>query len=168
MTSRPARRPIRRSCSAAASGATSGAWWASTPTTASSTWTATRSCTSCSPGCRCFPTCTSRSSRCAGIPRRSARTTADRSPPWNTAGGTTQQERSGTMTVKIFDTPEVQDFLKTVAGLDQDGGDPRTKQIIHRLMSDLFKAVDDLDITPDEYWTGIAWLNALGTAGQAG
>ena len=72
------------------------------------------------------------------------------------------------MTVKIFDTPEVQDFLKTVAGLDQDGGDPRTKQIIHRLMSDLFKAVDDLDITPDEYWTGIAWLNALGTAGQAG
>lgn len=72
------------------------------------------------------------------------------------------------MTVKIFDTPEVQDFLKTVAGLDQDGGDPRTKQIIHRLMSDLFKAVDDLDITPDEYWTGIAWLNDLGTAGQAG
>lgn len=72
------------------------------------------------------------------------------------------------MTVKIFDTPEVQDFLKTVAGLDQDGGDPRTKQIIHRLMSDLFKAIDDLDITPDEYWTGIAWLNDLGTAGQAG
>ena len=72
------------------------------------------------------------------------------------------------MTVKIFDTPEVQDFLKTVAGLDQDGGDPRTKQIIHRLMSDLFKAVDDLDITPDEYWTGVAWLNDLGTAGQAG
>lgn len=72
------------------------------------------------------------------------------------------------MSVKIFDRPEVQDFLKTVAGLDQKDGDPRTKQIVHRLMSDLFKAIDDLDITPDEYWTGIAWLNELGTAGQAG
>ena len=72
------------------------------------------------------------------------------------------------MSVKIFDTPEVQDFLNIVSGLDKAGGDPRTKQIIHRLMSDLFKAIDDLDITPDEYWTGIAWLNALGTAGQAG
>ncbi|MGY1519439.1 catechol 1,2-dioxygenase [Luteimonas sp. A482] len=72
------------------------------------------------------------------------------------------------MSVKIFDTPEVQDFLKTVSGLDTDGGDPRSKQIIHRLMSDLFRAIDDLDITPDEYWTGIAWLNALGAAGQAG
>lgn len=72
------------------------------------------------------------------------------------------------MSVKIFDTAEVQDFLKIVAGLDKQEGDPRTKQIIHRLMSDLFRAIDDLNITPDEYWTGIAWLNTLGAAGQAG
>ena len=72
------------------------------------------------------------------------------------------------MSVKIFDTPQVQDFLRIVSGLDKPGGDPRTKQIVHRLMSDLFKAIDELDITPDEYWTGIAWLNALGAAGQAG
>lgn len=72
------------------------------------------------------------------------------------------------MSVKIFDTPEVQEFLKTVSGLDKDGGDPRIKQITHRLLSDLFKAVDDLDITPDEYWAGIAWLNDLGAATQAG
>ncbi|MBB3192317.1 hypothetical protein FHR94_003893, partial [Halomonas cerina] len=30
-----------------------------------------------------------------------------------------------TMTVKIFDTPEVQDFLNTVAGFDQAGGNER-------------------------------------------
>lgn len=72
------------------------------------------------------------------------------------------------MSVKIFDTPEVQDFLKTVSGLDKAGGDPRVKQITHRLLSDLFKAIDDLDITPDEYWAGIAWLNDLGAATQAG
>ncbi|SEM61010.1 catechol 1,2-dioxygenase [Pseudoxanthomonas sp. GM95] len=72
------------------------------------------------------------------------------------------------MSVTIFAKPEVQAFLQTLSGLDKPEGNPRVKQIIHRLMSDLFKAIDDLDITPDEYWTGIAWLNALGAAGQAG
>ncbi|SOC48393.1 catechol 1,2-dioxygenase [Rhizobium subbaraonis] len=72
------------------------------------------------------------------------------------------------MTVKIFDRPDVQEFLKVVSGLDKADGNPRMKEIIHRLMSDLFKAIDDLNITPDEYWTGVAWLNDLGAAGQAG
>jgi catechol 1,2-dioxygenase len=72
------------------------------------------------------------------------------------------------MDVKIFDRPDIQEFLKTLSGLDKDGGNPRVKQIVHRIMSDLFKAIDDLDITPDEYWTGIAWLNEIGAAGQAG
>lgn len=72
------------------------------------------------------------------------------------------------MSIKIFDTPNVQAFLKTVSGLDNDKGDPRAKQIIHRIASDLFKAIDDLDITPDEYWTAVGWLNELGSAGQAG
>src|SRR3546814_4320950 len=72
------------------------------------------------------------------------------------------------MSIKIFDTPEVQGFLKTVSGLDGNEGDPRAKQIIHRIVSDLFKAIDDLDITPDAYWTAVGWLNELGMAGQAG
>ncbi|WP_180900340.1 catechol 1,2-dioxygenase [Martelella soudanensis] len=72
------------------------------------------------------------------------------------------------MTVKIFDRPDVQEFLNVLSGLDKADGNPRMKEIIHRLVSDLFKAIDDLNITPDEYWTGIAWLNDLGAAGQAG
>src|SRR3546814_19772965 len=76
--------------------------------------------------------------------------------------------RSEPMSGRIFDTQEVQDFLRNVAGLDQAGGDPRTKQIMHRVLSDLFRAIDDLDITPDEYWTAVGWFNELGTAGQAG
>jgi catechol 1,2-dioxygenase len=72
------------------------------------------------------------------------------------------------MSVKIFGRPDIQDFLSVLSGLDKDGGNPRVKLIVHRIMSDLFKAIDDLDITPDEYWTGIAWLNEIGAAGQAG
>lgn len=72
------------------------------------------------------------------------------------------------MSVSIFDQPEVQNFLRDISGLDKPDGSPRAKQIIHRLMSDLYKAIDDLNITPDEYWAGIAWVNNLGAAGQAG
>src|SRR3546814_6436591 len=71
-------------------------------------------------------------------------------------------------TVNIVDTQEVQGVLRYGSGLEQGGGDPRTKQIMHRVLSDLFRAIDDLDITPDEYWTAVGWFNELGTAGQAG
>ncbi|MGM0784427.1 MAG: catechol 1,2-dioxygenase [Pseudomonadota bacterium] len=66
------------------------------------------------------------------------------------------------MTVKIFDTPEVQDFLNSVAGFDQAGGDERAKQIMHRLLSDLYKLIDDFDVTQEEYWSAVNLLNALG------
>ena len=72
------------------------------------------------------------------------------------------------MTVKIFDTQEVQDFLKLAAGLTNDGGNARIKQIVHRIISDLYKSIDDLNITSDEFWAGIAYLNTLGTRSEAG
>ena len=72
------------------------------------------------------------------------------------------------MAAKIFSTPEVQDFLRLASGLDTDGGSPRTKQIVHRILSDLFKTIEDLEITSDEYWAGIAYLNRLGASSEAG
>ncbi|WP_321909598.1 catechol 1,2-dioxygenase [Paraburkholderia sp. J11-2] len=71
------------------------------------------------------------------------------------------------MSVKVFETSEVQDLLKAAANVDGNGGSTRFKQIAHRLLSDLFKAIDDLDITPDEVWTGINYLNKLGQDGEA-
>lgn len=72
------------------------------------------------------------------------------------------------MSVKIFETPEVQDFLRLVSGEGMPGGSPRAKQILHRIVSDLYKAIEDLEITPDEYWAGVAYLNSLGARGEAG
>ncbi|MBF8222974.1 catechol 1,2-dioxygenase [Halomonas sp. 328] len=72
------------------------------------------------------------------------------------------------MTVKIFDTPDVQDFLKAVAGLDQAGGNERTKRIMHRLLSDLYRLIDDFDVTPEEFWSSVSLLNALGGQTQFG
>jgi len=72
------------------------------------------------------------------------------------------------MSVQIFNTSQVQDFLRLASGLTNDGGNPRAKQVIHRILSDLFKAIEDLDITSDEYWAGVAYLNQLGSRGEAG
>ncbi|MCM2130632.1 catechol 1,2-dioxygenase [Larsenimonas rhizosphaerae] len=72
------------------------------------------------------------------------------------------------MSVKIFDSPDVQDFLVKLSGLENAGGSDRAKQIVHRLVSDLFKLIDDFDISEEEYWAGINLLNALGSQTQFG
>jgi len=71
------------------------------------------------------------------------------------------------MTTKVFDTKEVQDLLRAASNVDGKNGDARFKQIFQRLLSDLFKAIDDLDITPDEVWAGVNYLNKLGQDGEA-
>lgn len=72
------------------------------------------------------------------------------------------------MNIKIFDTPEVQNFIRLATGLDYEGGNPRTKEIVNRIVTDLFKTIEDLNITPDEYWAGIAYINSLGAQSEAG
>jgi len=71
------------------------------------------------------------------------------------------------MITSVFQTREVQDLLRAAANVDGNSGNPRFQQIVHRLLSDLFKAIDDLDITPDEVWAGINYLNKLGQDGEA-
>ncbi|MGN6667835.1 MAG: catechol 1,2-dioxygenase [Trinickia sp.] len=72
------------------------------------------------------------------------------------------------MSIKVFETKEVQDLLNAAVNRDGEGGNPRLKQIVHRLLSDLFKTIDDLDVTPDEVWAGVNYLNKLGRDGEAG
>ncbi|NKJ50636.1 catechol 1,2-dioxygenase [Burkholderia sp. SG-MS1] len=71
------------------------------------------------------------------------------------------------MSVKVFDTKEVQDLLRAAANLGSQDGDARAKQIVQRLLGDLFKAIDDLDMTPDEIWAGVHYFNKLGQDGEA-
>lgn len=71
------------------------------------------------------------------------------------------------MSVKVFDKQEVQDLLHAAANLGCEGGNARAKQIVRRMLGDLFKAIDDLDMTPDEIWAGVNYLNQLGQDGEA-
>lgn len=68
---------------------------------------------------------------------------------------------------KVFATKEAQDLLKAAANVESQSGNARAKQIVGRLLTDLFKAIDDLDMTPDEIWAGVNYFNKLGQDGEA-
>ncbi|MGQ7245674.1 catechol 1,2-dioxygenase [Salinicola sp. V024] len=72
------------------------------------------------------------------------------------------------MVMKIANSPEVTDFLKTVSGFDTRGGDERFKQIVHRLLTDLYQTIEDFDIRPEEFWAAVNYINELGTSKEAG
>ena len=46
--------------------------------------------------------------------------------------------------------------------------DARVQQVVVRLLSDLFKAIEDLDISPTELWKGIEYLTDAGQANELG
>lgn len=72
------------------------------------------------------------------------------------------------MSVHIHQQAQIQQFIRIASGLDAAEGNPRVKQIVHRLLNDMCRAIDELDITPDEFWAGVTYLNDLGAAGEAG
>ncbi|MBL8485357.1 MAG: hypothetical protein JNJ60_24385, partial [Rhodocyclaceae bacterium] len=44
----------------------------------------------------------------------------------------------------------------------------RVQQVTVRLIGDLFKAIEDLDLTPTEIWKGIEYFNDAGAASELG
>ena len=71
------------------------------------------------------------------------------------------------MSITVVQTNEVRQLLTTASGLSSKTGDTRTKEISHRILSDLCKMIEDLNIRPDEFWAGVDYLNDLGRAGEA-
>ncbi|MFV1943990.1 catechol 1,2-dioxygenase [Pseudomonas luteola] len=72
------------------------------------------------------------------------------------------------MTVKISDTAEIQSFFEKAAGYDNDNGSSRLKRIIVRVLQETAKIIEDLEITDDEFWKAVDYLNRLGARGEAG
>jgi catechol 1,2-dioxygenase len=50
----------------------------------------------------------------------------------------------------------------------QRPADARVQQVVVRLTSDLFKAIEDLDIQPDEIWKGLEYLAEAGATHELG
>ena len=72
------------------------------------------------------------------------------------------------MNVKISHTAEVQKFLEEASGLHNDAGSPRTKALIYRILRDSVNIIEDLAVTPEEFWKAVNYLNVLGARQEAG
>jgi len=72
------------------------------------------------------------------------------------------------MAVKIAQTEEVKKFLNIVSGTTSEKGNPRTKKIVHRILTDLFNTIEEFDVQPREFWAAIDYFNDLGQSMEAG
>lgn len=60
------------------------------------------------------------------------------------------------------------ELLQRVTESNRLNGSPRVQKLVARIVRDLFCAIDDLDVSPDEFWVGVDWLARLGATGQSG
>ncbi|MBA1245421.1 catechol 1,2-dioxygenase [Pseudomonas japonica] len=72
------------------------------------------------------------------------------------------------MTVRISHTADVQKFFEVASGFEQTGGDPRMKTIVHRVLTETIKIIEDLGVTTEEFWQAVNYLNLLGSRQEAG
>ena len=72
------------------------------------------------------------------------------------------------MSQSVVNSPAVTQLIHRAAGLDQPGGDPRLKQIMARVVTDLCRTVEEFDVTPSEFWTACAYLTRLGQSNEVG
>lgn len=62
------------------------------------------------------------------------------------------------MISKLVQSAEMQSYLDRIGGLDQEGGDVRTKRIVRQIVSDLFAVIDNFDVTAEEFWHALHFL----------
>jgi catechol 1,2-dioxygenase len=72
------------------------------------------------------------------------------------------------MSDSLLNTQPVKDLLRKVSGLDNDSGDARLKRIVHRVVSDLFRTIEEFEVQPDEFWSAMSYLTSLGQANETG
>ena len=72
------------------------------------------------------------------------------------------------MPANLIEKDVISALAARAAGLDNGDGNPRVKQVVNRLLVDLMAAIDELDISMDEFWTGIAYLGQAGKQNEFG
>lgn len=72
------------------------------------------------------------------------------------------------MMEELLNNSPVKGLLDKISGLDNDVGDPRLKQIIKRVVADLFRIIEDFDVTPAEFWLATGYITELCQKNEAG
>lgn len=72
------------------------------------------------------------------------------------------------MTTGIIEENVIRELARRASGLDTEGGDRRFKEILNRLLGDLFKTIDDLDISMNEVWSAVAYIGLAARNNELG
>ncbi|NOV20416.1 catechol 1,2-dioxygenase [Ensifer adhaerens] len=64
------------------------------------------------------------------------------------------------MASKLVENRDTQAFLDKIAGIGSSGGNERVKQIVRRIVGDLFATIDEFDVTEDEFWAALNFTAA--------
>ncbi|WP_420477153.1 dioxygenase [Noviherbaspirillum sp. ST9] len=60
------------------------------------------------------------------------------------------------------------ELLRRVTEARVKEGNERTRAITKRIVTDLFRTIEDFDVKPEEFWAAMQWLSRLGASGQVG
>lgn len=63
--------------------------------------------------------------------------------------------------------PEIVELLRESAGLNNNEGNERFKAIMHRLLENICTLVDEFNVTDEEFWRAINYVNELGGRQEA-
>src|SRR5476649_1005729 len=72
------------------------------------------------------------------------------------------------MSIRLSQTAHAQAFLEEASGNHNDAGNPRAKALIYRILRDTVNIIEDLEVTPQEFWKAVNYLNELGKHQEAG
>lgn len=72
------------------------------------------------------------------------------------------------MPANLISKTAIKELAAKAAGLDNGDGNPRLKEVVNRLLTDLMVAIDELDISMDEFWAGVGYLGEAAKANELG
>lgn len=59
-------------------------------------------------------------------------------------------------------------LLELVHDTHVAAGTPRVRELTRRIVTDLFRTIEDCNVKPDEFWAVVQWLTRLGASDQVG
>lgn len=72
------------------------------------------------------------------------------------------------MPANLISKSDMKVLAAKAAGLEQAEGDARTKQVVNKLLYRLMLTIDELDISMDEFWAGVAYIGEVAKANELG
>ena len=72
------------------------------------------------------------------------------------------------MPANLINKAVIKDLAAKASGLDSDQGNARLKEVLNRLFYDVMVAIDDLDVSMNEFWAAVGYIGEAAKANELG